>query len=785
MIKIAISILFITFSFAQIQSEGYPRYYDNTPPNQINFISIDNNPKVDRNFNPMVFQFGIEYILNISILDEAQVYIDDNIYTFVLGVSSENAYGLGFNFDSFFLTENAELFFYDRDRTSILGALTRINNKDTESITTSIVKGSDVVIELSVPEDEVKDIKLQLNTVVHDQVDIMNYYNTLDSDREDCNINVICPEGDDWRDQINGVVRVSMGGGLCSASVVNNTANDRTPYILFADHCVSGSASGYVFYFNYQSSSCIGTTGSLSQSISGSTLLASEDINSGPDFALLRLTSDIPDSYDPFYVGWSRSNIPPQEAVGIHHPGADIKKISFTNDNVSSNGYYWEFQYEQGRVIPGSSGSPFFDQNKRQVGIASYIYTNYCDPSPDCYCAQQYDHGYGRFDLAWDLGLSSYLDPINSGVTTLDGISVSGINISHNPYEDIPFENSIINFSAEVNAYTGDIDAVELYYNSGDEWSTIEMVQQFNSSIYDVNIEGIYDGMLIEYYILAVNSEGIVQTYPNNAPDNSILFIIGDLPDIYSNNFELSTDGWAVGYDGDDATAGIWGLGEPIATFNDDGYQVQPGSDYSEDGTFCFFTGTDYEEGNGGAGFDDVDGGKTTLVSPNFDLSVYDDVLLTFYRWYTNNIGDNGNNDKWIVRATTDGGNSWTEIENTSTSNASWIKSRFILSDYIDLTDNVQFQFIAEDIFYDGDAGSGGSLVEAAVDEFKLEFVSSEPLLLGDLNSDLVLNVLDVILLVNMVLGFESPNYSTGDINSDSEINILDVVALVSIILNL
>jgi hypothetical protein len=84
-----------------------------------------------------------------------------------------------------------------------------------------------------------------------------------------------------------------MGGGLCSASVVNNTLNDRTPYVLFADHCVSGSTSGYVFHFNYQSDTCSGTSGQLNQSVSGSTLLASSDINTGPDFALLEMTSDI------------------------------------------------------------------------------------------------------------------------------------------------------------------------------------------------------------------------------------------------------------------------------------------------------------------------------------------------------------------------------------------------------------------------------------------------------------------------------------------------------------
>ena len=780
--KIIIITLYISTVIAQIQHGGTPKFlYDQL--DRINFIQVNTDLIVDRSFDPMVFQFGTEYDIDIDVKNESQVYInDDDTYTLVLGIHSDGAYGLGFNFSDFFLTPNAKLYFYDRERTSFFGSLTELNNKETDDLTTSIIKGSYVIIELTAPQNEINDIRLNIDTIIHDYTDIMNYYNTLDSDREDCNINVICPEGDDWRDQINGVLRVSMGGGLCSASLINNTSNDRTPYVLFADHCVSGSTSGYVFYFNYQSSSCSGSTGSLNQSVSGSSLLASEDINSGPDFALLELTSNIPDSYDPFYVGWSRSALPPQEAVGIHHPGADIKKISFTNDNVSANGYYWEFQYDQGRVVPGSSGSPFFDQNKRQVGIASYIYTNYCDPSPDCYCAQQYNHGYGRFDQAWNMGLSNYLDPISSGATFLDGISISGISISHDAYEDIPFESSTINFSAEVNAFTGDIDAVELYYNFGDGWNTIEMQQQFGTNLYEINLNNIFNGMLIRYYIQAVNSEGVVQTYPNNAPENSVLFIVGELPDIYLNNFEESAADWTIGEASDDASAGIWELAVPIATFNDENYQVAPGSDNTEDGTYCFVTGNGYEQGNGG--YDDVDGGKTTLLSPNFDLSSYDEVVMTFWRWYTNNIGDNGNNDIWLVQASTDGGESWIDIENTSSSNTSWIKSRFILSDYIDLTNNVQFKFIAEDIFYNGDAGSGGSLVEAAIDDFMLEYVLSESFMVGDLNSDSTINVLDVILLVNMVLGFEEPNYSAGDINFDSEINILDVVNLVSMILD-
>ena len=106
------------------------------------------------------------------------------------------------------------------------------------------------------------------------------------------------------------------------------------------------------------------------------------------------------------------------------------------------------------------------------------------------------------------------------------------------------------------------------------------------------------------------------------------------------------------------------------------------------------------------------------------------------------------------------------------------------MSNFIDFTENVQFKFIAEDILNNGDVGSGGSLVEAAIDNFLLEYALTDPLILGDVNLDFVVNILDVIILVNMVLGFEQPNLAQGDINSDSQINILDVVGLVSLILD-
>ena len=52
--------------------------------------------------------------------------------------------------------------------------------------------------------------------------------------------------------------------------------------------------------------------------------------------------------------------------------------------------------------------------------------------------------------------------------------------------------------------------------------------------------------------------------------------------------------------------------------------------------------------------------------------------------------------------------------------------------------------------------------------------------LIGDINNDQLINVIDVVLLVSYVL---NNNYSIeSDLNNDSSLNVLDIVILVSLI---
>ena len=181
---------------------------------------------------------------------------------------------------------------------------------------------------------------------------------------------------------------------------------------------------------------------------------------------------------------------------------------------------------------------------------------------------------------------------------------------------------------------------------------------------------------------------------------------------------------------------------------------------------------------------DDVDGGSTVLYSPVFDLSSYEDALLTYWRWYTNNLGANPNTDYWNVQASNDG-YSWIDLELTNESNPNWEKHRFVLSNYMELSSTMQFRFIASDLFNDTDTGSGGSLIEAALDDFLLEAISFESVS-GDLNFDAEVNVLDVVLLVNFILDVEpsSEQFSVADINNDSALDVLDVVLLTNEVLD-
>ena len=67
------------------------------------------------------------------------------------------------------------------------------------------------------------------------------------------------------------------------------------------------------------------------------------------------------------------------------------------------------------------------------------------------------------------------------------------------------------------------------------------------------------------------------------------------------------------------------------------------------------------------------------------------------------------------------------------------------------------------------------------------DLINSNDAVLGDVNQDGIINILDVVTIINIILSTGVPTenqLSNSDLNNDEVINILDVVILVNVILN-
>ncbi len=254
-----------------------------------------------------------------------------------------------------------------------------------------------------------------------------------------------------------------------------------------------------------------------------------------------------------------------------------------------------------------------------------------------------------------------------------------------------------------------DPDSIFVVYEAFRGWDYLQMWNTGTPNEYRAEIPAQTCGTVVNYYILAVDMNHNRETDPDFAPATSHSFQV-TYTAVFSDDFE-SDLGWTVGYAGDAATTGIWERCDPNATFNGLD-EVQPEDDHTPSpGTQCYITGQSAV--GAGYGDNDVDGGRTTLVSPVVDLSTYGSAVVNFYRWYTNDAGNDPGVDLWRVDISDDAGGNWVNLETTNVSDASWVFKQFNIGDYVSLTTQVQVRFVAEDL-------EPGAIVEAGVDDFQV-----------------------------------------------------------------
>ena len=355
------------------------------------------------------YRFGKNFDVNLDLTDGEWTDLPNGDRLWNLGIESTGAYSLNFLFSRFYIPEGGKLFIYNEDKTYKIGAFTSDNNTPEKTLPTYPLPGERIIIEYYEPSATAGLIELKIGRVTHGYRDLDVIARGI-GDSGACNNNVICSEGDNWRDEIDAVAMIVVGSnGICTGALVNNTANDSHPYFLTADHCTGGGVTNWVFRFNWQSPSCADNNPAQNsvnfQTVTGSTMLAQ---GSSADYALLEINNGnpIPLAYSPYYAGWDASGVNPTSQVGIHHPAGDLKKISFDNDAAGTATYggatTWRvFDWEDGTTEGGSSGSPLFDQNHRIIGQLF---------GGQASCSNNINDYYGKLDVSYP-SLCQWLAP--------------------------------------------------------------------------------------------------------------------------------------------------------------------------------------------------------------------------------------------------------------------------------------------------------------------------------------------------------------------------------------
>jgi hypothetical protein len=249
-----------------------------------------------------------------------------------------------------------------------------------------------------------------------------------------------------------------------------------------------------------------------------------------------------------------------------------------------------------------------------------------------------------------------------------------------------------------------------LYYNAGVGGFTPLALQPQGGDDYLAEIPGQQVGTLVRYYVYARDSVGLESFDPPGGPAEPYWFIVAATEVLTEDTFE-APGGWTVGAGDDDATTGIWIRADPVGS-SYSGHTVQTEDDHTPSpGTDCFVTGN--ANPGDSAGTNDVDDGKTTLFSPVYDLESYLAVSVSYWVWYSNEWGNSPGEDFWVVEVTNNG-TDWVTLENTNQGTGeAWAQRSFLLEDYVSLTDQIRFRFVASD-------ENSGSLVEAAIDDFRI-----------------------------------------------------------------
>jgi hypothetical protein len=331
----------------------------------------------------------------------AQKFVNpDGSQIIALIIKSSGASGIGVHFRNFALADGEEVYVYGAATDSIVfGPFTDKGAWGSGEFWSGTVDGDTAVIEFYKRADE-NGQGFEIFEISHILAELDWRLRSNEPDVLNCEVDASC-FADPEKNAVARIMFNNNGPRVCTGTLLNNLAQDETPYFLTANHCVDSQAIAQTVeaYWFYQTTSCnSGVLRNWVHTGPGANLLATQGSN---DFSFMRLQNSAPGGA--YFSGWSSTAQSAGTPVfGLHHPDGYVPpsvpsylrratgSITDTNFNCLGlvNGY--DVGWTSGSTEPGSSGSGLFTSNGHYlVGTLS------CGPLPPT--CNNPDAGYSKF----------------------------------------------------------------------------------------------------------------------------------------------------------------------------------------------------------------------------------------------------------------------------------------------------------------------------------------------------------------------------------------------------
>ncbi len=325
----------------------------------------------------------------------------------VMGIVSEGALYTRVHFSNMSLPAGARVFVYSlKNPEEFYGPYEGKGASPDGTFWTPPVEGDGAVIEYFSPAGAIDSqvAPFQVSEISHIYRSLFLKESSQDA-AGSCNLEVTS----DWLEVAKSVGYLEFTSGgfeyACTGTLLNNQANDQTPFLLTANHCfdTQAEAQSLRVYWNYNTGdSPPGGT----PFTDGANLLAT---GTSSDFTFVRLTGSLPGGL--FFSGWDATATPLSTSVtGIHHPEASHKRISFGATNSTCAGglpgpcsNFTHVRWNSGTTEEGSSGSGIW----KGSGVGAQLVGTLTGGAAACSNLSGIDH-YGSFSATYP-NISSFL----------------------------------------------------------------------------------------------------------------------------------------------------------------------------------------------------------------------------------------------------------------------------------------------------------------------------------------------------------------------------------------